>query len=206
MTRPRDEAASVEILERKTLFKAFRRVDGVTFRLTLEDGRKTNPIQREVLVIGDVAGCLPYDPRRDAFVLLKQFRAGAHLANGRGELVEIVAGLLDEGEEAAETARRETREEVGLHVEALMPMLSFLPSPGFSSEFATLFLGRVDSSKAAEKGGADGEEEHIRPFVIQADEAIAALDAGDLLNGYTAMALSWFARHRARIAEEWGRP
>jgi ADP-ribose pyrophosphatase len=48
--------------------------------------------QRDVLRAGRVAAVLPIDLARGEIVLLHQFRLPAHLATGRGEMVEIVAG------------------------------------------------------------------------------------------------------------------
>ena len=68
----------------------------------------------DVLRSGPAAAVLPIDPGRDELVLLRQFRLAAHLANGKGNLVEIVAGHVEENEEPAETARRECVEEIGV--------------------------------------------------------------------------------------------
>ena len=52
-------------------------------------------------------GVLPLDLARDEIVLLRQFRLAAHLANGRGSLIEIVAGHVEAGELPVDAARRE---------------------------------------------------------------------------------------------------
>ncbi|MCK0207457.1 NUDIX hydrolase [Starkeya koreensis] len=159
--------------------------------------------QRDILRVGPVVGVLAYDPAKDCFVLIRQFRLGAELATGSGELVEIAAGLIEPGEDAAVAAGRECREEIGVAPRALLPMLSFLPSPGVTDEFATLYLGLVDSRDVPAEAGEPGETEHTRPFLVPVDEAMAELAApfpARVANGFVLIALQWFALNRARVA------
>src|SRR3546814_9874688 len=61
-----------------------------------------------------VAGVLPYDPVQDAVVLLEQFRTGPMAAKDDNPwLIEIVAGIIEDGETPEDMARREATEEAG---------------------------------------------------------------------------------------------
>ena len=51
--------------------------------------------------------------------------------------------------------------------------------------------------------GAEGENELVRPFAVPADAALRALAGAGLHNGYTLLALSWFARHRDELRRRW---
>jgi ADP-ribose pyrophosphatase len=101
---------------------------------------------------GPAAAVLPLDLARQEIVLLRQFRLPAQLANGRGCLVEIVAGHVDAEEQPAEAAHRECVEEIGLVPSPLIRLLSYFTSPGMLDEEVTLFLGIVDSSKLSRRG------------------------------------------------------
>jgi ADP-ribose pyrophosphatase len=68
--------------------------------------------QRDVIKGGKVAAVIAVDLARDEIVLIRQFRLSAHLANGNGELLEIVAGRVEAGESPADAARRECTEEI----------------------------------------------------------------------------------------------
>lgn len=193
----RDRPARVTELSRDTLFRGFRAIEEVRIRLDGHDGRPQ--LSREVLNVGRVAAVLPYDPVRERFVLIRQFRAGAHLAGAKAELVEIVAGLVDPGENAEMAARRELIEETGLSAGPMIHAATFLPSPGFMTEAADLFIALVDAESVPAKTGADGEDEHIEPFLCPVDAALAGMDDGRFANAYTLIALLWFARHRVSI-------
>lgn len=155
--------------------------------------------QRDVLRAGRVAAVLPIDLDRGEIVLLRQFRLPAHLATGRGEMVEIVAGRVDGEESAVAAAARECGEEIGVTPECLVELYSVLPTPGITDEFVTFFLGFIDSSKVPVRGGLPDEHEDTRPFVVTIDAAIAALDQGRLFNGLMVSALQWLALHRHHL-------
>ena len=72
---------------------------------------------------------LPYDPVADAVVLIEQFRLPALAAGLDPVLVELPAGLCDDGETPETTARRETQEEMGLTVGALRADRRFPADP-----------------------------------------------------------------------------
>ncbi|WP_425105310.1 NUDIX domain-containing protein [Ancylobacter sp.] len=158
--------------------------------------------RRDILRVGPVVGLLAYDPAAACFVLIRQFRLGAELATGQGELVEIAAGLIDPGEDAEAAARRECMEEIGVAPRALLPMAHFLPSPGVTDEHATIYLGLVDSADVPDIAGEPGETELTLPFLVPVDEALAALSApapAPVANGFVLIALQWFALNRARV-------
>ena len=67
-------------------------------------------MDRDAVRIGRVVVILPIDLDRDEIVLIRQFRLGAHLALGKGDLVEVPAGRVERGENVADAARRECQE------------------------------------------------------------------------------------------------
>ena len=193
-----DEAADVTISAPHMLSDGFHRYERYAVALTSADGP---PLQqrRQVLRVGRVVGVLAFDPERGEVVLIRQFRLAAHLATGKGELVEIVAGHVEAGEEPAAAARRECMEEIGVHPSALHEMFSFMPAPGSLDEYATLYLAIVDASRVPEQAGAPDEAERTRPMRVDVATAIAALERGEMHNGFLILALQWLALHRPRL-------
>lgn len=199
-----DRPADVVLSSPHLLAKGYR--DYWRYHATIE-GADAAPVkqQRDVLLAGKVVAVLPLDVARDEIVLLRQFRLPAHLASGKGELVEIVAGRVEANESLAEAARRECTEEIGVAPGALVELFSYLTTPGLTDETVTIFLAAVDASQVREGAHAspDGEQLHI--FRASLDAALAALTAGNLHNGPLLIALQWLALNRGRIATLFGR-
>ena len=192
-----DDRADVVIAGREVLAEGFRRYE----RLRVRRSGENVPRPLDVLRSGPAAAVLPIDPGRDEVVLLRQFRLAAHLANGRGNLVEIVAGHVEADEQPAEAARRECVEEIGVAPDLLVELFTYLTSPGMSDEEITLFLGVVDASGVPERAGAAAEHEETVPMRVPIDAALAALAAGTVRNGPLIIALQWLALNRGRLSE-----
>jgi len=192
-----DDRADLLIAGREVLAEGFRRYE----RLRVRRSGENVPRPLDVLRSGPAAAVLPIDPGGDEVVLLRQFRLAAHLANGRGNLVEIVAGHVEADEQPAEAARRECVEEIGVAPGLLVELFTYLTSPGMSDEEITLFLGIVDASGVPERAGAAAEHEETVPMRVPIDAALAALAAGTVRNGPLIIALQWLALNRGRLSE-----
>ena len=160
-------------------------------------------LTREVLERGRVAAVLPVDPVRDRVVLIEQFRPGAWAAQWEPWLLECVAGVIEAGETPEELARREALEEAGCVITDLVPIASFLTSPGATSETVRLFCGRVDSDGVGGLHGLGTEGEDIRARVMPVEEAVSLLDEGRIVNAKTIIALQWIARHYDSLKSKW---
>ena len=158
-------------------------------------------LTREVVRVGPVAVILPIDLARDEVVLIRQYRLGAELALGKGDLLEVPAGHVEPGEQPIEAALRECREETGLTPQRLVPMFSLMPSAGMSDEHMSFFLALVEAGALPERAGAPHEQEDTRPMRVPVDRALAALGAGQLHYGAAIAALQWLALNRARLPE-----
>ncbi|WNV08633.1 NUDIX hydrolase [Tardiphaga sp. 709] len=199
-----DRAADVAVSAPTVVGRGFMTYERYDIAI-IRAGDETLRQQRDILRASKVAAVLPIDLARGEVVLIHQFRLPAHLATGRGEMVEIVAGRVDEDETPLVAAARECAEEIGVTLQRLLELYSVLPTPGFTDEYVTFFLGFVDSSKVPTRGGLVGETEDTRPFVVSIDEAIAALDSGAIHNGLMVSALQWLALHRARLQDYYER-
>jgi ADP-ribose pyrophosphatase len=158
-------------------------------------------LERDVVRIGRVVGIVPVDLDRSEIVLIRQFRLGAHLALGLGDLVELPAGRVERGEDVTDAARRECQEEIGVAPEALVPIFDVMPSAGSSDEHMFFFLGVVDASKVPERAGAAHEQEDTRPLRVPTGRALDALMSGKLHYGAAILGLQWLALNRARLRE-----
>jgi ADP-ribose pyrophosphatase len=114
-------------------------------RVAMPDGREAT---REIVEHAPVVAVVPVDENGDV-VMVKQYR----LATG-DVMLEIPAGLVDEGEEIEAAAQRELQEEIGYRAGHLERLASFFVSPGFCTEFIHVFL-----ALGLEESALDGDED-----------------------------------------------
>ena len=199
-----DRVADVSISVPEVIGRGFMTYERYEVSLR-RDGEPPLLQKRDVLRASRVAAVVPIDLARDKVVLIRQFRLPAHLATGRGDMVEIVAGRVEDGEEAIVAARRECIEEIGAAPDRLIELYSVLPTPGFTDEQITFFAGFLDSSTVLERGGVADEDEDTQPFVVSIDDALAALGDGRIANALLYSALQWLALNRARLQDLFSR-
>lgn len=198
-----DKSADVSLDEPRTLadgYRIYRR-----YELTLRyAGQPPLRQQRDILASVPIIAVLPVDPLRREVVLIRQFRLAAHLANGRGEMVEIVAGGVEDGETPEAAARRECREEIGVPPDRIEPLFSFMTTPGITDETIELFVAKVDASRLPAHAGAAGEGERIEVLRMGFDDVPALLQNGRIHNGPLILALQWLLLNRDRLDSIFG--
>jgi ADP-ribose pyrophosphatase len=193
----------VDIIGKDTPFKGFFRIDRYRLRHRLYAGGWSKPLEREVFERGHAVGVLLYDPVLDHVVLVEQFRVGAFAAGWNSWVLEVVAGMIGEGEAPEEVARRETLEETGCVVGELVDIAEYQPSSGASTETMKLYCARVDAGGAGGIHGLPSEGEDIRVVTMPAEEAIGLLEAGGAENATLIIALYWLANHRHALRARW---
>lgn len=179
----------------ESVFKRFRSVKEYTYT-EQESGLSA---KREIVSARDAVAVVVYDPKVEKLVMIRQFRLGAQLGTGRGMSVEFVAGMIDDNEEPAETAKREMFEETGLTAANVKPLCQFLTTPGLTDEVLHLFYAETDSSNLIAEAGLENESEQTFPFLLTLDEALAAVDKNAIFNGIVMIGLMWFSRHKERL-------
>ena len=99
---------------------------GRRFAVLVEDGY-------EIADTPDAVAIVALDAE-ERVVLVRQARPAIG-----AQLLELPAGLVDEGEDLLPAAQRELREETGLHGGSWRELTSFWTSPGFVNERVTVF-------------------------------------------------------------------
>ena len=199
------KSARVQIIRKKTGYRGYFQLDCYTLRHRLYRGGMSAAMTREVFERGNTVGILLYDPRRDALVLVEQFRLPAYLAGFPAWQTEIVAGVIDDKREPPRAvAVREAHEEAGVILTGA-PFLAqkFMTSPGGSTETFSLFCARVDSRGVGGIHGLPHEHEDIRVTVKSFQATMKLALAGRIQNGPTLLALYWLAANRARLRRRW---
>lgn len=121
----------------------------------------TQTIKRLCFERGDAVAAVVFDHETRELLLTEQFRYPAYARSGDSTTLELIAGMLNPGEDKDECIAREMQEELGYAIERKVYLGCYFLSPGGSSERVHLYyvvLGeRIDDG-----GGRLDENEDIR--------------------------------------------
>jgi ADP-ribose pyrophosphatase len=193
----------VEILSKETLYQGFFKMVKYTFKHKLFEGGWSGAVVREVFERGHAVAVLPYDPVLDEFVMIEQVRIGAIPTSSSPWLLEVVAGIIDEGETPEDVCLREAKEEAGLDIKKLHKALSYLSSPGGTTERLHIYIGLVDASDAEGVHGLEYESEDILVHRVPSSVALDWINEGKIDNAASLIALQWFAMNKQQVLEKW---
>ena len=184
MTDPSGEGPQPErVLESRRLYDG--RIMAVRLdTVAMPNGREAT---REIVEHAPVVAIVPVDENGDV-VMVRQYR----LATG-DVMLEVPAGLVDEGEEIEVAAQRELQEEIGYRAGHLEPLSGFFVSPGFCTEFIHVFLalGLEVSDLAAD------EDEDIVVERVPLAEAVQMVEEGAIRDAKSIVGIL-MARERLR--------
>ena len=198
----------VKLVKLDRPFTGYFKVDRYTISHRRFEGDWTPPFNREVFERGHAVVVVLFDPTLDTVILVEQFRIGAYAAARNSKwmgddespwLVECVAGIIDEGETPEAVAKRESLEEAGCAVQALIPVQRVLVSPGGSTEIVYVFCGIADATNVGGVHGLSEENEDIRVVSAPAEQVFQWLDSGKILHSVTMIALYWLRENRASL-------
>ncbi|MEO2280585.1 NUDIX domain-containing protein [Pseudoalteromonas pernae] len=197
----------VEIESTQRVFQGFFKIDLYRFNHALFAGGRSQTIQREIFERGHAVAVLPYDPKTRQVLLIEQIRIGALATKDNPWLLECIAGMADGSEDYPDVVRKEAKEEAGLELGELEFMLSYLSSPGGTTERLYLYLAQTDLSQVNVGGlyGLDEEGEDIKVHVMGVDEALARLASGEIDNAATVISLQWLALNEQRLQQQWNK-
>jgi ADP-ribose pyrophosphatase len=185
-----------------TLFQKYFKLDEYSISHELFAGGFSQTFTREIFERGMVVAVLPYDPVQQKVVLIEQFRAGAVNDENGPWLIESVAGVIEAGESVEEVALRESVEEANCVIERLEPICGYYVSPGGTTEHCTLFCGIVNSAGVGGVHGLASENEDIRVFTVDLEEAFTLVRDGKIKSSATIISLQWLELNHRRISRE----
>lgn len=128
-------------------------------------------------------------------LLVRQWRSPA----GRA-MLEIPAGTLDVHDGVTEdpdiASRRELEEETGHRATTWRKLAVFWTAPGFTSELMHLYLATGIAGADADGRLTPDEDERLELFHLTIDEALAAIESGEICDAKTMLGVLWLDRLR----------
>jgi ADP-ribose pyrophosphatase len=189
----------VTIEKNENLYQGFCKLNKITFTHELFKGGQSPVISREVLVRQEAVCVLPYDPKLDKIILVEQIRIPTLNKRESPWMLELVAGLIDSGEDIETCAKRESVEEANLTITDLHYICNYFPSPGLADEKVHLFIGKCDLNNAGGIYGKDDEGEDIKAHVFTFAQALELMQAGKLDNAACLISLMYLQANKGKV-------
>jgi ADP-ribose pyrophosphatase len=126
------------------------------------------------------------DPRGDdpQLLLIRQYRYAAD-----GYMYEIPAGRLDDGEDPADCARRELKEETGCTAQSIEHLYTMFTTPGFTDERIHIFM----ATGLSHGDTAHESDEFLTVETVALSRALEMIKSGELKDGKTAAGILFAA-------------
>lgn len=185
--------ATINILDRTTISGTQYPLQIIRFQKPDLEGRlheQTN----EIYFRPDAVAVLLADPVNQRFIFTSQFRLPTFLnGSDSGYLLEICAGLIDDGETPEQAARREVHEETAYPVSELNKIGAVYSSAGGITEYLHLFIAVCDCKSPHGKGrGKPGEGEDIELVQLSFAETREKLIIGGFRDAKTMILLQHY--------------
>lgn len=146
------------------------------FKNTYQTGEQT--LIREVLERRDCVAAVVYNEDDGLFYFVSQPRPATFgKVIDPDNFIEIIAGVIDEGETPEQAMKREIEEELGFtDIVSIDEIATFFLSPGGCSELCTLFTCKVTNKGKVETNGV--EDENIKVITVSSQN-IREIPLGD---------------------------
>ncbi|MDD2236314.1 MAG: NUDIX hydrolase [Kiritimatiellae bacterium] len=122
----------------------------------------------------------------ERFVFVRQFRKAIE-----SDVLELIAGLREEGEEPEEAAWREIQEETGYTPVALIHLGKVYPSPGYTEEYIDLYFAQLEEQQAEQ---SQDDDERVEVVYMTEDDLYTRMQAGELYDAKLLAAWALYER------------
>lgn len=177
----------IEVISEERDYDGYLKIDEGIINESDESGEKIQ-YSRFKITRPDAVAILVYNYEIRKLILTKQFRYPVY-GKFDGNLIEIAAGKIDEGESPMEAAERELVEEIGYQVTKdtlnKAPFEIFV-SPGYSNEKIYVFFALVtNKDRVSEGGGLESEHEDIEIVEMSIQEFKNKIISNEIMDAKT---------------------
>lgn len=193
------QKSDVQIIKKKKGYQGFLAIEQLQLKHRLFNKTEFSSIlNREFIDRKDAAGVLIYNHQHQKFALIEQFRVGAINDPVSPWQLEVIAGIIDEGESAETCILRESIEEANCHIRQIQHLFTFYPSAGACSERFFLYAAEADLPEDGSTHGLATEGEDIKLHIFDYSELPQLLQHPQVSNAAVIIALQWLTQYLAK--------
>lgn len=185
----------IMIRNRKLLSNEKYKLEEIDFTKPNIEGN-SHQQKNEVYFRPDAVAVLLVDTEKEEFILTKQLRLPVLLnpqEGADGFLLEVCAGLIENGESPEQAVIREAREETGYEISEPKKIGGVYTSAGGLTEYLHLFITKVrEVDRTSQGGGAEGEGEDIELIGLKIEDAWNQLVDGKINDAKTMLLLQHY--------------
>ncbi len=161
--------------------------EGRILDLEVHDIEMENGVEsiREIILHKDAVAILAMLPD-ERFVFVRQYRKAVDQ-----EMLEVIAGLREDGETPEYSARREIIEETGYTPAAMIRLGGIYPSPGYTEEYINLYFAHLEPNQQAQQ---QDEDERVDVIYLTEREIVEKMQRGELTDGKLLAAWALYER------------
>jgi ADP-ribose pyrophosphatase len=193
-------------------FKSFLTLNSYLVDYMRLDGKRSGSRELVDVFRRDAVAALLHREQdgKHEFSLVNQFRFSTVIDPDTGQpdltrdgfMVELMAGVRQDGEPLREALRRETKEETGYDILEEEHICSFYPSPGALSEQIHVYYAKLKPADAKTENrefwGDDEDGEHIKRERLSPQEFLSRIRSGDIRDSKCIVAAEWIQRPENR--------
>lgn len=194
----------VEIISQEPLLSSYLKIEKLQIKFRLFGGGWSQVFTRERMKREHAAAVLLYHLASDQVVMVEQLRMGVlELVDKSPWILEPVAGVIEVGDSPEQTAHKEALEEAGCTITKLIPIGTYIGSPGISTELTTVFCGLINRLPLDQSNhGLQVEGEDIRVHVISSTVAFGLLRPDNPMSASATILLQWLQLNRERLKKD----
>ncbi len=188
------EKSRVRVVKTEILSDSWARLEAAHFDYLNSGGQWERQV-REVYNRGHGAAILLYNLTARSVILIRQFRYPVFTEDGDGFMIEVPAGVIDNGN-PEQTVKAETEQETGYRIGSVQSLFKAYVSPGSVTECLHYYCAPYSASdKIGDGGGLDAEGEDIEVMEVDFAVAMSWVESGKINDAKTILLLQHAALH-----------
>ncbi len=193
-----DDEKTVEWIDSERLVEGFFTVDKIRLRHTMYSGEMSPPLVRFLLRRPDAVCAVVVNTESNSMYFVRQFRLGPAAKGDPAWMVELTAGLVDEGETPLQAILREIKEELGFMVATAQEVTMLYPSSAIISERIFLYYVEVNNAQRVSDGGGNPHEhEDLEIIEVPLPMVESFMREERLTDAKTLIGLRWYLAGKA---------